>query len=76
MKKIQSRIKTLIDLTRLHPNGIVGEKMVLSLRLSDWLREQTDNEKKISHEQLDEIEIVLYNALNKIEDLLKINNNI
>ena len=67
------RVKTLINVTRLHPNGIVGEKIVLSLRLSDWLYKQTGNKRKIGNKKLDEIEVVLYNALNKIDDLLKVN---
>ena len=65
-------MKTRIQETRLCPNGVVGEKITLSLKLSDWLLEQSMDEKIITDRKMNRIEETMMEALNRIEKLLQI----
>jgi len=60
--------KTILQLNRENPNGEVGEKITLALKLSDWYFKQTTN---MGDKQLEKIERVLLTTLDKIEELLK-----
>ena len=66
-------MKTRLQETRLCPNGVVGEKITLSLKLSDWLMEQSMDERIITDRNMDKIEKAMMVALNRIEDSLQIN---
>ena len=65
-------MKTRLQETRLCPNGMVGEKITLTLKLSDYLLVQSLDERIITDRKMDGIEEAMMKALNKIEDLLQI----
>ena len=65
-------MKTRLQETRLCPNGMVGEKITLTLKLSDWYLDQSLDERIITDRKMDGIEEAMMKALNKIEELLQI----
>ncbi len=58
----------MLQQKRLCPNGLVGEQIVLSLKLSDYLWGKSA---KLSEEKIEEIEEIMTEALNIIEGIIK-----
>ena len=66
----REQCKTILQLNKNNPNGVVGEKIILALKLSEWYRGELTNRTSESWHKGDKIEKVLMTALNEIEKLL------
>ena len=64
-KPSKERVRTMLKQSRLCPNGVVGEKIVLSLKFSPHMWELST---KLSENQLEEIEGKMEETLNFIEN--------
>ena len=64
-KPSKERVKTMLKQSRLCPNGVVGEKIVLALKFSPHMWELST---ELSEEQLEDIEGKMEETLNFIEN--------
>lgn len=60
-------MKSYFGATRIAPNGMVGEKLKLSLSSTDYLYDKCNT---LSEEKKEEIETLMTGALNNIEEVL------
>ena len=66
----REKCKTILQVNKSNPNGVVGEKIILALKLSDWYRGELTNRTSENWHKGEKVEKVLITALDKIEKLL------